>query len=71
MLYPADNLPPIHPGIFLRDELETLDLSARRFAKHIHVPPNAVTAILNGDRSITAQWRSGWVRHSALRRNTG
>jgi|ERR1700723_3396846 antitoxin HigA-1 len=55
MLYPADNLPPIHPGIFLRDELETLDLSARRFAKHIHVPPNAVTAILNGDRSITAQ----------------
>jgi addiction module HigA family antidote len=55
MLYPTDNLPPIHPGIFLRDELETLELSARRFAKHIHVPPNAVTAILNGDRSITAQ----------------
>ena len=55
MLYSVDNLPPIHPGNFLRDELEALNISARRFAKHIHVPPNAVTSILNGDRAITAQ----------------
>ena len=55
MTYPIDNLPPIHPGIFLRDELETLEISARRFAQHIKVPHNAVSAILNGDRAITAQ----------------
>lgn len=55
MAYATDNLPPIHPGSFLRDELEALGISARRFAEHIHVPPNAVTAILNGDRGITAQ----------------
>lgn len=56
MSYPAiDNLPPIHPGEILKDELEALAMSARRFAEHIRVPPNAVTAILNGDRAVTAQ----------------
>jgi addiction module HigA family antidote len=55
MTYPAiDNLPPIHPGEMLRDDLDALGLSARRFAKHIGVPPNAVTEILNGERGVTA-----------------
>jgi addiction module HigA family antidote len=53
--YVIDNLPPIHPGNFLRDELEALGLSARKFAAHIHVPHNAVTGILNGERSVSAQ----------------
>jgi addiction module HigA family antidote len=51
----VDNLPAIHPGSFLRDELEALDLSARKFAEHIHVPHNAVTGIMNGNRSISAR----------------
>ena len=55
MTYATDNLPPIHPGRFLRDELEALGLSARKFAEHIHVPHNAVTEIMNGERSISAQ----------------
>jgi addiction module HigA family antidote len=55
MAYPVDNLPPVHPGRFLRDELEALDLSARKFAEHIHVPHNAVPGLMNGERSITAQ----------------
>jgi addiction module HigA family antidote len=55
MAHPVDNLPPIHPGEFLRDELEALGLSARKFAEHIYVPHNAVTGIMNGERSITAQ----------------
>jgi len=55
MTYPIDNLPPIHPGSFLRDDLEELGLSARKFAEHIRVPNNAVSEIMNGDRSITAQ----------------
>jgi len=52
---PIDNLPPIHPGVFLRDDLEALGLSARKFAQHIQVPHNAVTGIMNGERSISAQ----------------
>jgi addiction module HigA family antidote len=55
MGYPVDNLPAIHPGCFLRDELEALGLSARKFANHILVPHNAVTGIMKGERSITAQ----------------
>ena len=54
MTNPVDNLPPIHPGAFLRDELEALDLSARKFAEHIGVPHNAITGIMNGTRSVTA-----------------
>ena len=55
MAYSTDNLPAIHPGRFLRDELEALGLSARKFAEHIHVPHNAVTVIMNGERAISAQ----------------
>jgi addiction module HigA family antidote len=55
MTIPIDNLPPIHPGRFLRDELEALELSARKFAAHIRVPHNAVSGIMNGERSISAQ----------------
>ncbi len=55
MTYAIDNLPPIHPGEFLRDEIDALGISARKLAAHIRVAPNAVTAILNGERSITAQ----------------
>lgn len=54
-MQPTDNLPPVHPGEILKDELEALSMSARKFADHIRVPPNAVTAILNGQRGITAQ----------------
>jgi addiction module HigA family antidote len=49
-----DNLPPVHPGEILRDELEALGFSARKFAKHVGVPANAITAILNGKRGISA-----------------
>jgi antitoxin HigA-1 len=55
MAWPDANLPPIHPGAFLRDELEALDMSARKFGDHIGVPHNAVTAIMNGQRAVTAQ----------------
>jgi addiction module HigA family antidote len=54
MTYAADNLPPIHPGAFLSDEIEALNISARAFARHIGVPHNAVTEIMNGDRAVTA-----------------
>ena len=55
MAHPVDKLPAIHPGVFLRQELEALGISARKFAERIHVPHNAVTAIMNGQRAITAR----------------
>ena len=51
----VDNLPPVHPGEILQDELAALQMSARRFADHIGVPPNAVTGILHGSRGVSAQ----------------
>lgn len=55
MIYPTENLDAVHPGSILKDELAFLGISARKFAAHIHVPHNAVSAILNEDRSISAQ----------------
>lgn len=55
MTKPIDNLPPIHPGEFLKDEIEALGVSARTFATRIHVPHNAVTEIMKGERSISAK----------------
>lgn len=51
---PINQMPPIHPGEILGDELHELDLSARAFATAIDVPHNRVAAILRGERSITA-----------------
>lgn len=46
---------PIHPGEILKLEfLDELGLSAYALAKALAVPPNRVTAILNGERAITA-----------------
>jgi addiction module HigA family antidote len=43
----------IHPGEHLAGELEVLEMSASELARNLDVPPNRVTAILNGQRSIT------------------
>jgi len=51
---PPLELPPIHPGEILRDELESLALSANALARAIDVPTNRVTEILNGARGISA-----------------
>jgi len=43
----------IHPGEHLAEELEALNMSAAELARHMHVPTNRVTQILNGTRAIT------------------
>lgn len=44
----------IHPGEVLREEfLEPYGLTANKFALRLDVPPNAITAIINGTRGIT------------------
>ena len=45
---------PVHPGEILREELETLGLSADELAKALDVSPACITAILNGQRGVTA-----------------
>ncbi len=50
----TNNMRSIHPGEILREEMEALNFSARQLATALHVPTNRVTAILNEQRSVTA-----------------
>ena len=44
-----------HPGRVLRAELEARGMSANRLALAIRVPANRITAILRGQRAVTAE----------------
>jgi len=46
-------LTAIHPGEHLAEELNELRMSAEELARKLEVPPNRITAIVNGRRSIT------------------
>lgn len=43
----------VHPGHVLKDELEELGITPTEFARQIDVPPNRVSQIIGGKRSIT------------------
>ena len=45
---------PIHPGEILSTEfLDPLGVSATELARAIHVPPNRVTRLINGQAAVT------------------
>lgn len=46
--------PAIHPGEILADEIQELGISASELARSLHIPPDRITQILNGQRGITA-----------------
>jgi addiction module HigA family antidote len=43
----------VHPGEVLADELHELGISATELARQLAVPPNRITQIIKGKRSIT------------------
>jgi addiction module HigA family antidote len=44
----------IHPGEFLREEMDARGLSANALARKLAVPPGRVVDILNGKRAVSA-----------------
>jgi antitoxin HigA-1 len=50
-----NGLPPIHPGEFLREVLEELDISQAQFARTIGVAPMRISHVLKGARPVTAE----------------
>ena len=44
-----------HPGKLLRAELQAREMSANQLALALRVPANRITAILNGQRAVTAE----------------
>ena len=45
---------PVHPGELLREELETIGLSANALSKALDVPVNRITMILDGQQGVSA-----------------
>jgi addiction module HigA family antidote len=45
--------PPIHPGEILGEELEEIGVTPTELARQLAVPPNRITQIIQGKRSIT------------------
>ena len=43
----------IHPGEHLAEQLQELDMSAAELGRHLKVPTNRITEILNGRRAVT------------------
>jgi addiction module HigA family antidote len=43
----------IHPGEHLAEQFEVLSISAAELGRRLDVPANRITAIINGQRSIT------------------
>lgn len=52
---PANGLPPIHPGEFLREILDDMALTQAALADAIGVSPMRVSHVLKGDRPVTAE----------------
>ena len=50
----SSGMRPVHPGELLDEELQELGLSANALAKALAVPTNRITAILKGQRGMTA-----------------
>ena len=50
----SNGMRPVHPGEVLGEELQELGLSANALANALGVPTNRITAILNGQRGMSA-----------------
>ena len=45
--------PAIHPGEILADELTEVGISAAELARQLKVPPNRISQIIRGKRTLT------------------
>ena len=59
----TNRMSPVHPGEVLREEIDERDLSANALAQALDIPANRITAILNGQRGVTADTAHRLSRH--------
>lgn len=52
---PRKRIRPIHPGEYLSEMLEELEIPQQRVAKDIGVAPTRISQVINGQRPITAE----------------
>ncbi len=58
------NIPKIHPGLVLQDEIEELGITQSALALHIGVLPKTINEICRGKRGISAE--IAWKLSQAL-----
>jgi addiction module HigA family antidote len=51
----SNNLPPIHPGEFLKEILDELNISQAGFAHTIGLSPMRISHIVKGKRPVNAE----------------
>jgi addiction module HigA family antidote len=52
----SDNgLPAIHPGVFLAEILEDMEISQAQFSKAVHVSAMRISHLIKGTRPVTAE----------------
>jgi len=54
-MIPKNNLPPVHPGVFLKETLDELGMIQAEFARTIGTSPMRVSHIIKGTRPVTAE----------------
>lgn len=50
-----NGLPPVHPGVFLREALEELNISQAQFARAVGIAPMRISHVIHGNRPVTAE----------------
>ena len=51
-----DGMPPMHPGEFLADDLDEMEVSPEEFDAMLAVSPGTVAAIVEGRRDMDAEF---------------
>ena len=54
-MIPKNNLPSVHPGVFLKEILDELGMIQAEFARTIGTSPMRVSHIIKGTRPVTAE----------------
>jgi antitoxin HigA-1 len=52
---PKKRIRPVHPGEYLQEILEELNLTQQRVATDIGVSPVRISQVINGQRPVTAE----------------
>ena len=52
---PKNNLPPVHPGEFLKENLDELNISQAEIARAIGLSAMRISHIIKGKRPVTAE----------------
>ncbi len=52
---PKNNLPPVHPGEFLKEILDELGISQAEFARAIGLSAMRISHVVKGKRPVTAE----------------